>query len=452
LPQEVPTPDNSTRGIPAWRKLGLLQLIGVTYFMVCGGPYGLEDLVKNAGYTLAIVVLMLTPLLWSLPTALMVGELSAALPHEGGFCVWVRRALGPFWGMQAAWLAFANSIVDMAAYPALFVEYLARVWPALGDGHAKLAIGLAVIGACTVLNLLGARVVGRLSVVMTVVLLSPFAVLTVLAFAASRAATVESPPAGSLDLMAGVLLAMWSFSGWEESSTIAGEVERPQRTYPLVMLGALVCTTLSYLLPVLAAARLDIDPSIWKTGAWVDVAQQIGGPVLATLVLIGGLVSAFGIFNSLALAYTRLPLVLADDGYLPAILRRRHRQTGSPWVCILACAAAWAFILPFGFERLVVLDVLLYGLCLVLEFITLVVLRFAEPKLVRPFRVPGGKLGAILLGVGPMVLLAAAFRHELFRDRTAEEAFIDPLQLGGIFLAIGPVLYLLSRWRRRHSD
>ncbi len=62
------------------RKLTVLSLAAATYFMVSGGPYGMEELVQDAGYKLAIVILFFTPLVWSLPTGLMVGELAAALP------------------------------------------------------------------------------------------------------------------------------------------------------------------------------------------------------------------------------------------------------------------------------------------------------------------------------------------------------------------------------------
>ena len=79
----------------------LLPLAAATYFMVSGGPYGIEDIL-DAGYARALIILLALPLLWSLPTALMIGELASAIPAEGGFYVWVRRALGPFWGYQRA--------------------------------------------------------------------------------------------------------------------------------------------------------------------------------------------------------------------------------------------------------------------------------------------------------------------------------------------------------------
>ena len=116
--------------------------------MVSGGPYGLEDLVQAAGYRLAIVALLLTPLLWSLPTALMVGELSSAIPEEGGYYVWVRRALGPFWGVQEAWLSLAASVFDMAIYPTLFVLYLGRAWPAMHAHHLDIPVAFSLFSGC----------------------------------------------------------------------------------------------------------------------------------------------------------------------------------------------------------------------------------------------------------------------------------------------------------------
>src|SRR6202022_3000433 len=117
------------------RGLTLAPLIAATYFMVSGGPYGLEELIARAGYSGALWILLLTPVVWSLPTALMVGELAGAMPRSGGYYAWVRRALGPFWGFQEAWLSLAASIFDMAIYPTLFVLYLGCLFPSLGTGR-----------------------------------------------------------------------------------------------------------------------------------------------------------------------------------------------------------------------------------------------------------------------------------------------------------------------------
>src|ERR1700759_813796 len=117
------------------RKLRFLPLIAATFFMVSGGPYAIEDILGGAGYARALVILLLLPVIWSLPTALMIGELASAIPADGGFYVWVRRALGPFWGFQEGWLSLSASIFDMALYPTIFVLYLGRFAPDLTAGN-----------------------------------------------------------------------------------------------------------------------------------------------------------------------------------------------------------------------------------------------------------------------------------------------------------------------------
>src|SRR5215467_12630870 len=92
------------------RKLRLIPLLVATYFMVSGGPYDIEDIIGFGGYGHALLLLFLLPFFWSFPTALMLGELASAVPDEGGFYAWVRRAMGPFWGFQEAWLSLAASV------------------------------------------------------------------------------------------------------------------------------------------------------------------------------------------------------------------------------------------------------------------------------------------------------------------------------------------------------
>ena len=145
--------------------------------MVSGGPYGIEDILGGAGYLKALAILLLLPLAWSFPTALMIGELASAIPDEGGFYVWVRRALGPFWGYQEAWLSLTASIFDMAIYPTIFVLYLSRLFPAWTAGSRGTLWELALIALCCLWNLRGAPAVGEGSIGLFVVLLAPFVVL-----------------------------------------------------------------------------------------------------------------------------------------------------------------------------------------------------------------------------------------------------------------------------------
>ena len=422
------------------RRVTILPLVGATYFMVAGGPYGLEELISAAGYQGAIRALVIAPFVWSLPVALLVGELAAALPEEGGYYVWVRRALGPFWGFQEAWLSLAASIFDMALYPTLFTLYLARLWPAAGEGLAPVALGAAMMGSCAAWNIAGSRYVGGVSVLLTVMLLAPFSVMAFVAFthASTRAATDGFEQAVPHGILAGTFVALWNQMGWDNAATIAGEVDRPQRTYPRAMALALGLVMLTYLVPVAAAARTGSDPSAWQNGAWVDLGRALGGPWLGAAVVAGGMVCGLGMFDALLMSYSRLPFVLAQDGYLPSALARQHARSGAPWVSIVVCCLVYTSCMGLGFQRLVALDVVLYGLSLVIEFAALIVLRVREPTLRRPFRIPGGLAGAIALSAVPTSLIALAW---------AQVASTSGFALAIGLVALGPLVYALRRPR-----
>jgi amino acid transporter len=436
------------------RKLRLAPLVAATYFMVSGGPYGLEDIVGQAGYLRALALLLIIPILWSLPTALMVGELASTLPEEGGFYVWVRRALGPFWGFQEAWLSLTASIFDMAVYPTLFVAYLSQLDPALTAGHHGVLWALAVVLVCVLWNLSGAYSVGQGSIWMFVLLLTPF--VGILGFGLWHATLHPLGPRNFVAPLGGsmttaLLVTLWNYMGWDNASTVAREVDDPQRTYFLAMIAAVTIVTFSYVVPIAVVAWSGIPAAGFVTGSWVQAARMLANPsglgrILATAVVAGGAITAIAMFNALTLSYARVPAAMAVDGYLPPIFARRMAN-GVPWVAVIACGIGWALALGFSFTRLLELDVMLYGLSLILEFIALIALRVREPDLHRPYRVPGGMPMAIALGACPALLIAFAI-YASRDDRLSQH--LPALLLGGILVALGPVLY----WLRpaRHTD
>ena len=429
-----------------------VSLVAATYFMVAGGPYGIEDILGGAGYLWAIIILLLLPIIWSLPTALMIGELSSSIPAEGGYYVWVRRALGPFWGYQESWLSLSASIFDMALYPAIFVLYLGKFAPALTLGWRSYLWSLAVVLVCCLWNLRGAPAVGKGSVLLFVLLLSPFAVFVVLGFAKGLlmhpavqwGSPALSDTAGRSAFQTAVLVAMWNYMGWDNASTVAQEVENPHRNYPRAMIAAAIITAITYILPLAAMAIAGISPASFSTGDWAAAAELLGGQAgkwLAIAIVAGGCITGIGMFNALAMSYTRLPMAMAEDGMLPSVLARRNGR-GVPWVSVMVCGAAWALALKLPFERLISVDLVLYGSALLLEFVALVALRIRERELERPFK--AGNFGfACLLGVGPAILIAYA----LWVTRT-EKVFgtTSALLFAVVIGALGPVMFALSQF------
>jgi amino acid transporter len=449
---------------PRPRRLGTAALAAAAFFIVSGGPYGLEEILQAHGYSRALGLLLALPLLWSLPVALLVGELGSALPVNGGYYEWVRRGLGPFWGIQEAWLSMVYSVVDLALYPTLLSAYLAQLWPALGragDGRAGWWIALAMIAGCTAWNAAGIRAVGVGSQLLGAAVLAPFVVMVALAVArlpagglerlaaALRAPAWAAPAPGAASWAAGLLLALWNYCGWDNASTFASEVREPQRAYPRAMLGGLGLVTAAYVLPVLAAASTGVPASALGTGSWVVAARALGGAPLAALVVVGGAATAVAMFNAVLLSWSRLPVALAEDGVLPRPLAWRSPRTGAPVPALALGGALVCLFIGLELTQLVAIDVLVYGLALVLELAALVALRLREPGLARPFRIPGGLAGAVLVGVAPTALVAWAF----WKARGEPGAFgLPALALVGIVVAAGPLLWLVGLRPRRGAS
>jgi amino acid transporter len=437
---------------PALRKIRFLPLVAATYFMVSGGPYGIEDILGGAGYARAIIILLTLPLLWSLPTALMIGELAAAIPAEGGFYVWVRRGLGPFWGYQESWLSLTASVFDMALYPSIFVLYLGKFNPALTAGPRAYLWSLGVVVLCCAWNLLGAPEVGRDSVWLFALLLAPFAIFVALGFWQGLTAhpaihwgRTAAQPGAPLGLSTAILVALWNYMGWDNASTIAREVDNPQRNYPRAMIAAALLTALTYVLPLAAMAAAGLSAEDFSTGSWAIAGSALGGPLLGMAIVAGGVICGVGMFNALMMSYTRLPIAMAADGLLPrAFLRRNSR--GVPWVSVLVCGVGWALALKLPFERLISIDLILYGSSLILEFLALIFLRLREPELPRPFRAGSFRV-ACLLAVGPAALIAYALyasRSQTLGDPGTSFANVSSLAFAAAVALLGPPLYALT--------
>ena len=415
--------------------------------MVSGGPYGLEDIVGQAGYLRALLLLAIVPLVWSLPTAMMIGELASAMPDEGGFYVWVRRAFGRFWGFQEAWLSLSASVFDMAIYPSLAVAYLGQLSPAIVSGHRGIFWSLAIVLICIAWNLRGAHAVGEGSVWMFALLLTPF--LGIIAFGLYHAAASPFGPRnfvaiGEGNMTTALLFVLWNCMGWDNASTIAREVNDPRRNYIRAMIGAVALVTVSYILPIAVVALTGIPASAFATGAWVAAARTlagpVGGPALALAVVVGGAITGVAMFNALTLSYARVPAAMAKDGMLPKPLAR-HMENGVPWVSVLVCGLGWALALGLNLTRLLELDLMLYGLSLILEFAALIALRVREPGMARPFAIPGGLPVVIGTAIGPTVLVLFAIWNARGDHLTPA---LPAILLGAIIALAGPVVYALS--------
>jgi amino acid transporter len=421
-------------------EIGFLPLVAILFFNVSGGPYGVEDAVGSLGPGLALLLLVVTPLVWSLPVSLAMAELASALPEEGGYVVWVQRSFGRFWGFQVGWWSWINSFVDVAVYPALFVDYLAFWRPGMSTLE-RWALVLGFVWVLTAVNLAGVRITGWTAVALAAVSLVPVLVLTVVAATAVEAApwrpfaAAEGGLLPSLGL--GLAVMMWNYSGWDTPTTTLGETREPGRSFRRAMWVALPLITLAYVLPVAIALASGGDWARWDTGYWPVVAERVGGPWLAHLVTAGAVVAAAGLFLSLLLTNSRLPYALARDGQMPAALARLHPRFGTPWAAVILSSVGYSVCAFWSFKDLIVLNIWLYSIALILEMAAFVALRRREPALPRPWRVGGGATGMWLVAGLPIACCLLAM---------ATAGFMNTL-VGLAAALTGPLAYGL--WRAR---
>jgi amino acid transporter len=429
------------------RSLTTLTLVFVMYFNISGGPFSTEGIVLRAGPGLALLMMIAVPILWSLPETLIIGELASALPEEGGYYRWVQRAFGDFWAFQNGWITWLYSLVDMAIYPVLFNQYLAYFVPGLSHAQ-QWGVSLAVIWGATAVNLYGALPVGRASTAAGLFVIGAF--VAVALFAVPHVTHRPWLPfsrgaVGVSTIGVALSTALWNYIGWDNASTVQGEVRDASRTYPRALALTLPLVTLGYfvaLLPTLGAT----DWTTWTEGGWPEIARAAAGSAgrpLAAWVGLAGLISAVALFNALLLVYSRIPLVMAQDGLLPVRISRTDAR-GAPRDAVILSALFYSVFALQAFESLVVADVVLYALALALEFGSLVVLRKREPELRGTFRIPTGRGGVLALALIPGVILAAVIVFSFLDGQYGAPSLAQT----AVGIALGPLIFAWARrWR-----
>lgn len=458
--------DSSTGdSVQLGRQISLLPLVVLIFFSCSGGAYSLEALIPVAGPGMAILLLMVMPLVYGIPIAAIATELSTAMPAEGGTYVWAKRGIGKFAAFQAGLLRWLEGWVGIAVLPVLFANYLSQLFAPAAAGHTVFfTVGpftvdlhwivgvVCVIVPTAVLNIRGSRSVGDSALLFAVFALGPLAILT--AFGFTRIFTDHVNPVATfvpngssvaLAIAAGLPLVMWSYSGLDRVGLIAGEIKNPTRAIPKAMFIAVIVIIASYVLPLTASLSVG-GWQTWEAGSFGMIGAELGGPWLVVVVTVGGMFAAIGLYSSLLMGYSRSIFVLADDGWVPAVLGKRSRRYGTPVVSIVVSSAIYAIFSMFSFEDLVVVDVFVVNLLLVINLVALIALRVKEPNMARPAKIPGGWLGVSAVGVPMTVVIVYATWYSF-------SAFGGPNSVWLTFaiLALSVLLYVPARVHQRRN-
>jgi amino acid transporter len=233
----------------------------------------------------------------------------------------------------------------------------------------------------------------------------------------------------------GLALGLWLYSGYEQLSTVAEEVENPQRAYPRALAMVVPLSIAAYFLPTLAGLASAGNWEQWHTGYFSDAAKMIGGPWLGTWMTLAAMVGNVALLNSTVLTTTRMPFAMAEDGYLPAALTRRHSRYGTPWLAIVVSAIIYALLAWQSLGQLISVYIWLRSATTVLTVLSAWKLRRTRPEMPRAFLIPGGSIGLAYVVAAPVVMALLAL---LGSDRFA-------LIGGAIAIVLGPVVYAAIR-------
>jgi amino acid transporter len=428
----------------ALRKAGLFYFVWVMFSYCTGGPFGLEDMVTTSGPGMTLIYLLVMPFFWCIPVSLVSAELTTAMPVEGGFYRWVRAGFGDFWGFLAGWWNWSASFLLGSVYAVQFADYLGFYFPEL-TGWRHWIVSLAIVAVITYINVRGIQMVGKFATALELFILLPVLVLVVIGLSKwhhNPFVPIVPPHQPTFKIFGvGLALGLWLYSGYEQCSTVAEEVENPRCTYPIALALVVPMSIAAYFLPTLASLAALGNWSSWHTGYFSTASQLIGGPWLGAWMTMAAMITYVSLLNATILASTRMPFAMAEDGYLPHALTGKHPNYGTPWIAIITSSAVYALLAIHSLLQLIAIYNWLRVATTVMTVLAAWQLRRKNPDMPRPFVIPGGRAGLIYSVVAVMMMSAVAL---LGSDRYG-------LIWGPVALAVGPVVYFGLRRGRVQS-
>ncbi|KAK1735799.1 amino acid/polyamine permease family protein [Skeletonema marinoi] len=415
--------------------LKLWPLAILVFYNVSGGPFGIEPSIRAAGNFYAIVGFCIFPFIWSLPEALVTAELGSTFQDPSAGVAWVEEAFGEEMGRLCGYLGWVSGATDNAIYPTLFLEYVTSVvgWDKDEFGGWTRFGLVALITIClSLLNYTGLEIVGKASLLVCVIAMSPFVLMTIIGaphVVPSRWLQMPEVPEDGTDLFdddfqtspgplpllgfAGILWRpfmnnmFWNLNSFDNAASFAGETTDVKKTYPRGIFIGLIMTVVFYIVPLMVAVgATDYTQSEWVDGHLGAVAVDIGGSWLGAWTIFAAGISNLALFEAELSADAFQLMGMAERGYLPKIFQKRSRY-GTPTTGIIVGTMV---IIMFGcadFGQLLELLNANYAVSLLMEYAAFIKLRLFRKELERPYRIPLPDWAAVLIAVPPCLATIA---------------------------------------------
>jgi APA family basic amino acid/polyamine antiporter len=398
-------------------KPGLRRILGISFGLavIVGSTLGI-GILRTPGLVAAqlpnrsaILTVWVVGGLYTLLGSICLTELGTMLPQAGGYYVYARRVFGDTVGFAVGWTDWITYCAVLGYVSIGMSEFVSLLVPPLGGAVRPIAVALLLgfVG----LQWMGVRVSSRFQEVATALKFAAFLALVAACFAASPGTATAAGSGAALTsapALVGVVVALQSvlitYGGWQSPLYFTEEDNDPARNLPRSMIGGEIVVIAVYLLVNLALlAVLPVPTLARSTLPAADAAQIILGVRGAQAITLLSLISLPPLLNAIMMIGTRILFAMGRDGLIWSRTAAINAG-GTPGIATLVTTAvAIALIVTGTFQRLVAMASFLlaanYSVCC----LALVVLRWREPELARPFRAWGYPWSAAI------VLAGAAF-------------------------------------------
>lgn len=416
------------RAFGFWICLALVvgNMIGSGFFLMPAtlAPFGWNGVLGWVATTLGALCL-----------AIVFGSLARAYPRAGGPYAYAREAFGRFPAFVVAWSYWVSMWVGNVAIATGVMAPLSTVFPSV-TAHSAL-LTLALVWTLTAINCFGAKTVGRIQLVTTILKFLPLAAVVILAVLVLGGGEESVPPlrpealalTGTTGIVAAATLTLWSFLGLESATVPAERVKHPERNIPRATLIGVAATGIVYTFACSAVALLMPPGEAAQSGAPMAdfIGRHWGGPA-GTLIALFAAVAAFGTLNGWILMQGELPWAMARDGVFPAWFAKLSRY-GTPARAHIVASILMTLVLSFNAFRSMTE---LFGFLILLATTASLVAYLVS------------SLAAIRLKTGtraiPIFVVAA-----LFSAWAIWGAGLEAIKWGAVLLASGIPLYFLTR-------
>ena len=414
------------RDLGAWSAMSIVvgTVIGSGIFLV---P---KTMIARVGSVPAVFAVWVVGGLLSLAGALSYAELAAAIPEAGGEYAYLREAYGPLWGFiyswTQMWVAKSGSIATLATG---FFLYLTNFFPSfdtvfysvplpIGPGGGPLELrygqifGIVLILLLAWLNYYGVKLGGNVQVVVTIVkvALIAFIILAGLGFGHPHGPSQATPAALTFSgFIAALVGALWAYDGWNNVSMVSSEIKEPQKNLPLALIGGTLGVIVIYLCANAAYFYVMKPEEVAAaTRVAADMMRKIFGGAGANAVSIAAMISIFAALNGSILSGARVPYAAARQGYFFHAIGKVNPKHRTPGVSIIVLTLWSALLVLSGryddlFNLVIFASWILYGMTAA----AVLVLRWKQPNLPRPYRTIGYPFVPVLFIIGAIILLVS---------------------------------------------